>query len=84
MRKIKLDNLRLNTEEEKIKQIKSLLKGVSTIVINITTGECKSFVSGREAAKFIGVNQSLIAKYINKQNFYLGRGFFVYKSSGSG
>lgn len=33
-----------------------------------------------EAAVFIGINQSTLAKYISKQDFYLGRGFFVYKS----
>ena len=34
-----------------------------------------------EAAVFIGINQSTLAKYISKQDFsYAGRGFFVYKS----
>jgi len=47
------------------------------------SGEIKNFVSGREAAKFIGMNQSGLAKYISKQNFYLGRGFLVYKSDHS-
>lgn len=60
--------------------MRSLLKGESTIVINCVTGESKSFILGREAAVFIGINKSALAKYIGKQNFYLGRGFFVYKS----
>jgi IS30 family transposase len=34
----------------------------------------------REAAKFIGVQQSTISKYIRKNNFYLGRGLLVYIS----
>lgn len=34
-----------------------------------------------DAAKFIGLNQSTIAKYISKNHFYLGGGFLVYKSS---
>ncbi len=52
-----------------------------TIVIDLTTNEVKSFNSGREAAMFIGIHQSGLAKYIKKQEFYLGQGFFVYKSS---
>lgn len=81
MRKTKLENKRIKTSKEKLKHINSLLNGVSTIVVNNLTNESKSFVSGREAAKFIGINQSALAKYISKQNFYLGRGFLVYKSS---
>lgn len=57
------------------------LKGVSTIVVNTVTKEDQSFISGRDAAKFIGLNQSTIAKYISKNHFYLGGGFLVYKSS---
>lgn len=45
------------------------------------TEEKQYFISGREAAKFIGVQQSTISKYIRKNNFYLGRGYLVYKSS---
>nr|WDW20834.1 hypothetical protein [Valsa mali var. pyri (nom. inval.)] len=81
MRKIKLENKRIPSQEEKLKQVKSLLKGESTIVIKNITGETQSFVSNWEAAKFIGINQSGLSKYISKKFFYLDRGFFVYKSS---
>jgi hypothetical protein len=80
IRKIKKESNRKQPEEERIRQVNSLLKGESTIVINRVTGESTSFISGREAAVFIGINQSALAKYISKQDFYLGRGFFVYKS----
>jgi hypothetical protein len=80
IRKIKKESNRKQPEEERIRQVSSLLKGESTIVINRVTGESTSFISGREAAVFIGINQSALAKYISKQDFYLGRGFFVYKS----
>nr|ATI20437.1 GIY-YIG endonuclease [Juglanconis juglandina] len=66
--------------ETRKKQVITQLKGESTIVINIVTEEEQNFISGREAAKFIGVQQSTISKYIRKDNFYLGRGFLVYKS----
>lgn len=80
MREIRLNSNRIRTEEEKLKHINSLLKGVQTIVIDIETNEIESFISGREAAKFIGINQSGLAKYLSKQNFYLGRGYLVHKS----
>lgn len=80
MRKIKKESNRIYTQGERLRQVNSLLKGESTIVINRVTGESKSFISGREAAVFIGINQSTLAKYTSKQNFYLGRGFLVYKS----
>lgn len=83
MREIKINNKRIRTEEEILKQVNSLLKGVYTIVKDMDSNEITNFVSGREAAKFIGMHQSGLAKYINKQNFYLGRGFLVYKSDHS-
>jgi len=83
MREIKINNKRIRTEEETLKQVNSLLKGVYTIVKDMDSDEIKNFVSGREAAKFIGMHQSGLAKYISKQNFYLGRGFLVYKSDHS-
>lgn len=57
------------------------LKGVSTIVVNMVTKEEQSFISGLDAANFIGITRGAISKYMIKQNFYLGRGFLVYKSS---
>lgn len=67
--------------ETRKKQVITQLKGESTIVINTATEEKQCFISGREAAKFIGIQQSTISKYIRKNNFYMGRGFLVYKSS---
>ena len=63
----------------KIKTSEFIVDGES-MVINRVTGESKSFISGIKAAVFIGIYQRAVAKYISKQNFYLGRGFFVYIS----
>lgn len=73
---IGLANKKFYTAEDKYKQVTSLLKGITTILVNTNTGESNAFVSGREAAKFIGINQSALTKYIRKQKFYLGRGFW--------
>lgn len=67
--------------ETRKKQVITQLKGESTIVINAITKEEQYFISGREAAKFIGVQQSTISSHIRNNNFYLGKGFLVYKSS---
>lgn len=67
--------------ETRKNQVITQLKGESTIVINAVTKEEQYFISGREAAKFIGVQQSTISSHIRKNKFYLGKGFLVYKSS---
>jgi len=61
MREIKINNKRIRTEEETLKQVNSLLKGVYTIVKDMDSDEIKNFVSGREAAKFIGMHQKFWA-----------------------
>lgn len=76
-----LDKKIIRTEEEKSKIVNSLLKGVMTIVKKVNTGEIQSFISNREAAKFIGINQSGLSRSIAKNNFYFGQGFLVFKSS---
>lgn len=80
MSQIKKELNRTKTPEELVRQVISLLKGESTIVINLTASEMKDFISGIKAAKFIGINQSELAKILIKYKFYLGRDFFVYKS----
>lgn len=42
--------------------------------------ESSSFISMRKAAEFIGIHHSYLAKSMEKNKFYLGRGFLVYKS----
>lgn len=59
----------------------TLSKGVIIFVKNSETGETKSFVSIRQASEFIQIQFSYLAKQLNKNKFYLGRGFFVYSSS---
>ena len=67
-------------EEVRLKIAETLSKGVRILVRNNEDGEVQSFVSIRQAAKFIGVQPSHVAKQLREDNFYLGRGYFVYSS----
>ena len=68
------------SKETRLKIAIALSKGDNTIVKNIVTEDILSFVSIREAAEYIGIHHSLIAKSIKSQKFYLGRDYLVYKS----
>lgn len=74
---------KLVSPETKLERVTSRLNGEYTIVINSISGENLVFVSVRKAAYFYwvaGPHQSYIAKSLIIKNFYLGRGFLVYKS----
>lgn len=61
------------------KRITTRSNGELTIVLN-NDGSSSSFISMRKAAEFIGIHHSYLAKSMEKNKFYLGRGFLVYKS----
>ena len=68
------------SKETRLKIAVALSKGDNTMVKNIVTEDILSFVSIREAAEYIGIHHSLIAKSIKSKKFYLGRYYLVYKS----
>jgi len=80
MRKIRKERGSSATPESILKQVTSLLKGETIIVVNNIPGENETFVSLRKAAEYLGINQSYLAKSIKEQKFYFGKGFLVYKS----
>ena len=67
--------------EARLKIAMAINKGVFTLVHNLETGEIDSFVSIRKAAEFIGVHHSLIAKFIQLNKYYSGKGYLVHLSS---
>jgi hypothetical protein len=69
------------SEEARLKIAIAINKGVYTLIYNLETGEIVSFVSIRKAAEFIKVHHSLLAKFIQLNKFYSGKGYLVYRSS---
>jgi hypothetical protein len=83
MRKIIKEKGSSATPESRLKQVTSLLKGETTIVVNNLTafrpktrslglgrgGENKTFMSLRKAAEFLDINKSYLAKSKKNRNF---------------
>ena len=57
------------SKETRLKIAIALSKGDNTMVKNIVTEDILSFVSIREAAEYIGIHQSSIAKSIKSKKF---------------
>jgi NUMOD1 domain len=53
----------------------------SLTVKNCKTGEVILFTSIRKAAKFIGIHHSYIAKCLNKNSIFIGKGYNIVKSN---
>ena len=69
------------SEETRLKIAETLSKGVKIIVRDNEDGKIQSFVSIRQAAIFLGIQPSYVAKQLRENSFYLGKGFLVYSSN---
>lgn len=60
-----------------------LFKGIKIMVKILKTGETKSFLSIRQAVKFMGIYPGYVSGQLKENKFYLGKEFLVYSSANS-
>ena len=65
------------SEATKLKIAINSVRAHSLKVINISTGDVKIFTSIRSTAKFISVHHSYLAKYLKRNNLYVGKGYKI-------
>lgn len=70
---------RKHSEQTKLKIEANNAQAESVFVIDNKTSESKKFTSIRKAAKFIGIQQSYVAKCIKKQKVYKGKQYTIVK-----
>lgn len=77
MRATKLGRKR--SESTKLKIAAGNSKAQSVVVTDNKTGESKEFTSVRNAAKFVGMHHSYIAKILKTHKLYIGKGYTIAK-----
>jgi len=68
-----------HSEVTKFKMAANNAKAKSVIVTNNKTGEVKSFISIRKAAKFVSIHYSYIVKIIKTYEIYIGKTYTITK-----